>query len=136
MNNPNGTTRAIFFDGSLHDELLGQLNFLQAFLTCICGINRYTNGSAEMTAKHKHKHYYTHETVYGTLKRIVSQPDKGYKAIVDYCNSGYVVDEDILLPYIHEDYDYYTQIDELRKLIDTTQPHDYIPTAMSDLYIS
>ena len=135
MNNPNGSTPIIFYDGSLHDELLGNLNFLQAFLTCVYGINRYINGSSEMMAKHKHKYCYTHETIYGTLKRIVNQPDKGYKAIVDYCNSGYVVDEDILLPYIHEDYDYYTQLNELRKLIDTTQPHDYIPTAMADLYI-
>lgn len=135
MNNPNGTTPIIFYDGSLHDELLGNLNFLQAFLTCVHGINRYINGSAEMMANHKHKYCYTHETVYGTLKRVVNQPDKGYKAITDYCNSGYVVDEDILLPYIHEDYDYYTQLDELRKLIDTTQPHDYIPTSMSDLCI-
>ena len=125
----------IYDDVPSLDDIKEAIDVLHAFLTCVHGINRYINGSAEMMANHKHKYCYTHETVYGTLKRVVNQPDKGYKSITDYCNSGYVVDEDILLPYIHEDYDYYTQLDELRKLIDTTQPHNYIPTSMSDLCI-
>ena len=132
MNHPDGLYIAEFSDGSLHDELLNHLEPLQAFLTCVYGINRYTNGTNEINAIHKHSDYYTAETIDGTLRRIINKPDKGYQALIDYCYSGYVVDEDKMLPFIHPDYDYYTELDELRALIDRTKPHDYIPTTPSD----